>query len=118
MSISHLIKGKLAEKYACHFLKKQGLKLLEKNYRCKQGEIDLIMELEDTLVFVEVRYRSNPHYGNSLDTVTPRKQQRLIKTAQYYLWTHHLVNTAARFDVVGLKDFQHPEWIQNAFEVQ
>ena len=110
-------KGKQAESIACEYLIKQGLRFLEKNYYCRQGEIDLIMNHNDTLVFVEVRYRKNNHYGDAKESVTYKKQQKLHTTALHYMQKHGH-DRQARFDVIaitGENKQTHFEWIQNAF---
>ena len=70
-------KGQHAERACCEFLQQQGLKLLARNYRGRHGEIDIIMQDKDALVFVEVRYRKNNHYGGALESVTAGKQARI-----------------------------------------
>jgi putative endonuclease len=123
--------GRQAEDLVCRYLQKQKLKLVARNYSCRYGEIDLIMRDKTSLVFIEVRYRQNPYFGSSLETINWTKQNKVIKTAEYYLLTHHLSEkTACRFDVVGVKpsvlDLQQTvsisklsraqvEWIKNAF---
>ncbi len=114
--------GALAEARAETFLLQQGLVKRAKNYRCKVGEIDLIMQHdtvhETTLVFVEVRLRTHTGFANAAESVTYRKQQKIIKTAQYYLQQNHLTNTAnCRFDVIAFSDNGNPEWIKDAFTV-
>lgn len=114
--------GALAEASAETFLLRQGLVKRAKNYRCKLGEIDLIMQHdtahETILVFVEVRLRSHTGFANAAESVTYRKQQKIIKTAQYYLQQNHLTNTAnCRFDVIAFSDNGNPEWIKDAFTV-
>lgn len=105
--------GNAAEQAALNFLEGQGLTLLERNFACKLGEIDLIMQNEDCLVFVEVRLRNNPLYGSGAETVTPKKIRKIIKTAEYYLLKHPLGNFDCRFDVISMDD--KIDWIQNAF---
>jgi putative endonuclease len=110
--------GQVAEEVACRFLQEQGLRLVTRNYSCKVGEIDLIMLDQKTLVFIEVRYRHNPHYGSSAETVTFAKQRKLTKTALYYL-QRHATNAPCRFDVVALTQINpkpNIEWIKNAFQ--
>lgn len=110
--------GALAEARAETFLVQQGLVKREKNYRCKLGEIDLIMQHNTTLVFIEVRLRSHTGFANAAESVTYRKQQKIIKTAQYYLQQHHLTDKAnCRFDVIAFSDNSSPEWIKDAFSV-
>jgi putative endonuclease len=109
--------GQQAEDLALAHLQKQGLKLLARNYRCKGGEIDLIMQDGKTLVFVEVRYRKSARFGGALESVTAIKQARLIHCASHYLARHGL-NTPARFDVVALEpggEMLRVQWIRDAF---
>lgn len=110
-------KGKQAEQLACEYLQNNGLHFIDKNYHCRQGEIDLIMEHNDTLVFVEVRYRKNNDFGGAIESVTYRKQQKLHTTALHYLQRNGR-NRNARFDVIAITGEgkqQSFEWIQNAF---
>jgi len=110
--------GKQAENLACQYLQKNGLQLELANYRCKQGEIDLIMQDNDQLVFVEVRYRKNNHFGTGADTVDNRKQHKLILAANHYLSVTNKHNSACRFDVISISgriDFKNINWITNAF---
>jgi len=114
--------GELAEARAETFLVQQGLVKRAKNYRCKLGEIDLIMQHdiahETTLVFVEVRLRTHAGFANAAESVTYRKQQKIIKTAQYYLQQYGLTDKAnCRFDVIAFSDNGNPEWIKDAFSV-
>ncbi len=116
--IAHTVTGYLAETYACFYLRKRGLRLIQRNYHCRGGEIDLIMRQQQCLVFVEVRYRRSTHFGNAAETVSRRKQQRLIKTAYLYLQKHSLTQQACRFDVITLHGL-HPiviEWLPDAFQ--
>ena len=73
------------EKSAETYLRRRGLKTLERNYRCRRGEIDLVMTHGDYLVFVEVRYRASREFGDPLETITPRKQRRIIAAATHFL---------------------------------
>ena len=113
----HLVKGKSAEDQARHHLEQQGLKLLETNYRCKRGEIDLIMQDTGTLVFIEVRYRKSDTYGSAVESVTPGKQNKLVAAARHYLQENRS-NTPCRFDVVGItgQNESKLEWIKDAFQ--
>lgn len=103
--------GAAAESAAADFLQRHGLQLVAKNYRSRYGEIDLICQDGPTIVFVEVRLRSNPHFGSAGDSITWRKQQKLLRTAKSYLAQHK--PTACRFDAIlfGAGDI---EWIRNA----
>ncbi|HYY15144.1 MAG TPA: YraN family protein [Gammaproteobacteria bacterium] len=113
-------RGQWAEAIAATYLKAQGLCELKRNYRCPAGEIDIIMQHQATLVFVEVRYRADDRYGHALETIIPRKQRRLLKTAWHYLQTHPgTARLPARFDVVTVGGGQEKptlEWIKGAFE--
>lgn len=108
--------GVQAERWAARYLQQQGLRLVTQNYRCRAGEIDLIMRDGDVLVFVEVRLRSNPSFGGAAASIDTRKQQRIIKTAQHYLATLPSL-PACRFDAVLLEDLQglQAQWLKNAF---
>ena len=110
-------KGDAAEQYALAYLKQQGLTLITQNYHCRQGEIDLIMQTNETVVFVEVRLRKNNRFGSATESVTHAKQQKLIKTANHFLTTSNRHQQPCRFDVVGLtgNTFDKIEWIQDAF---
>lgn len=113
-------KGNQAELLAQRFLEQRGFELIQRNFLCKTGEIDLIMRDSDMLVFVEVRYRRETDLGSPLETITRAKQRKLVRTAQYFL-QQHFGNRwpACRFDAVGIVgDLDtHPgiEWIANAF---
>jgi len=94
--------GQQAEKEACEFLVSQGLKFEEANFECKAGEIDLIMWDDETLVFVEVRFRKKMGYGDGADSVTLTKQRRIIRSALLYLQKHDLMDEhPCRFDVIA-----------------
>jgi putative endonuclease len=107
--------GQLAEDLAASYLKRHGLKLLTSNYRCRFGEIDLIMQDGPTLVFVEVRMRSNPNFGSAAESITPAKQKRLIVTAQHYMQQHG--EKKSRFDAIIMSSLSTDgiEWLRNAF---
>ena len=109
-------RGRQAEQAACRYLETQGLRLIARNYRCRCGEIDLVMGDGDSLVFVEVRYRGHDRYGSAAETVDANKQIRIIRCAQQYLQRHPAArNRPARFDVISLDAGQGLHWIPNAF---
>lgn len=108
-------KGHEAERRAENFLQQQKLRLLERNYRCRFGEIDLIMQEGDTLVFVEVRMRTNHFYGGAAASITAAKQAKLIQTARHYL-SRHNADRPCRFDAILISGNLEIEWIQNAFD--
>jgi putative endonuclease len=114
----HNAQGSAAEDLAMEHLLKQGLRLIERNFRTRAGEIDLIMQQGNTLVFVEVRFRQSCHYGSPAETVTAHKQQRLIHTAAHYLQRHRL-DLPCRFDIVAISGSRQEriEWVQDAFQL-
>jgi len=120
----HLRQGQAAEQQAKSYLEEQGLTTVCENFRCKSGEIDLIMQHADTLVFIEVRLRTNPHFGSGAETVGYSKQQKLIRAAAFYLQKHRLTDkVACRFDIISAArspqgELFSLEWIQNAFQQQ
>jgi len=104
------------EKQALAFLKQQGLLLICQNFYCRFGEIDLIMSDQDTLVFIEVRYRKNQDFGGAEASITHQKQQKIIKTAKHYL-SQLSTEPYCRFDVVAINEkSKQPLWIQDAFQ--
>ncbi|RUM93894.1 MAG: YraN family protein [Thiothrix sp.] len=107
--------GNKAEQRALKYLLKQGLKHLESNFRSRYGEIDLILQDQETLVFVEVRYRKRQEYGGAASSVDRHKQRKLIKTGLTYLQKHS-PEAICRFDIVAIQDKGPLEWIQNAFD--
>ena len=114
-------RGQRAEELACRHLCDQGLTIVERNYRCPRGEIDLIMNDDGTLVFVEVRYRRNNIYGDGAESVNRSKQERLIATALHYLQTHDRERRPTRFDVVSIapgNPRERIEWLRDAFQAQ
>lgn len=108
------------EEVAESFLRQRGLKLLERNYRCRLGELDLVMQHEDQLVFIEVRYRNNASCGDGAESVGHYKQLRVAKAAAHYLARNpRRAAMACRFDVVsigGQGQATRVNWIRNAFE--
>ena len=107
--------GRQAEQQACNFLQAQGLRLVEKNYRCRHGEIDLIMHDGEGLVFVEVRYRHSGSFGGALASIDVRKRRKLISTALHYLQARRQ-RCAARFDVIAIDANSQIDWVPNAFD--
>ncbi len=121
MSLLPARKGNRNEKRVETWLQRQGLRTVERNYHCRQGEIDLIMRSPDgTLVFIETRYREHRSHGGALASVDQHKQRRLINTARHYLARHSSAATGScRFDVVAVgperSELDGIEWIRNAF---
>lgn len=94
--------GSIYEQKAQKYLEGQGYRVVERNYRCKVGEIDLISEHEGYLVFIEVKYRTDGRSGYGLDSVDMRKQRRIVRAASWYLNEKHIAaDKACRFDVVS-----------------
>ncbi len=127
LSTQHI--GRSAEKLAKRYLQDQGLSLITSNFYCRYGEIDIIAKDSKTLVFIEVRYRRQKQFGHAFETIDYRKQQKIIKTAEYYLHQHQLTESvSSRFDVIGIepKDEYSGQdkksrnnydihWVKNAF---
>ncbi|MEC9339943.1 MAG: YraN family protein [Pseudomonadota bacterium] len=112
-------RGAVAERIACDYLRRRGLDLAERNFRVRGGEIDLVMRQDETLVFVEVRARRSNQWGTAAETVTTRKQRRLLLAAQYYLQSTGHVGPC-RFDVVALTGEpgrERVDWIRDAFQL-
>lgn len=118
MSGSKRITGDLHERSAADFLQKQGLKLLDTNLSSRHGEIDLIMQDKNTLVFVEVRYRRNKNFGGAAISVTAAKQRKIALTALTYLQRSGKTEMPCRFDVIAIngQEILDSQWIKNAFE--
>jgi len=112
--------GEKGEAIAARHLIKQGYRIIEKNYRTKLGEIDIIAKDKDTLVFVEVKSRRSWQFGNPKAAVTPQKQRKISMVALQYLKSTHRSNASARFDVAAVtitRDKPKIEIIKNAFEL-
>jgi putative endonuclease len=112
-------KGGRFEQLALAWLQARGLELVQCNYRCKLGEIDLVMRERDLLVFVEVRARGGSSLVAACETVDSRKQQKLLRTARHFLLCNErLAKLPCRFDVLGIRTAQDRpcyEWIRDAF---
>lgn len=113
--------GREGESAAIDFLKKKGYRILEKNFRSKLGEIDIIAEQAGVIVFVEVKARSSHEFGHPLTALTPAKQKKIIQTAQSFLAQKRIVDKPVRFDVVALTSKPSDSWeielVENAFQV-
>ena len=116
MAVWHLnltsLSGKGAEDQALLFLKKQGLSLVERNWACRFGEIDLVMREQYTYVFVEVKYRKNNHFGGVLHSISAAKCAKLLHAAEYYL-SIKKIRPECRIDAVFLQDDVEPLWLKN-----
>lgn len=108
-------KGAAYEQIAAAHLISKGYEILEFNYRCKMGEIDIIARDGEHLVFVEVKYRANSQKGNPLEAISMAKQKTISKCALHYMMMNHLSDVPVRFDVVGILG-DKKEHIKNAFD--
>ena len=108
--------GQWGESEAADYLERQGLQVVDRQYRQKWGEIDLICLEGETWVFVEVKTRSAFYQPAAIDAITPRKRQRFIRAAMSYMKWKRLEGNAMRFDVVVI-EAGHIEWIPDAFEL-
>ncbi|GLT18523.1 UPF0102 protein [Vibrio zhanjiangensis] len=109
--------GEHYEALAEQYLVRQGLVTIEKNFHVKGGELDLIMQDSSSIVFIEVRYRSNQHYGHAAETVTQTKMLKLVKAANVWLMKQgkSVHTTDFRFDLIAIhQQGQQIEWIKNA----
>jgi len=107
-------KGIYYEGVALQYLLDQGLKLIERNYFCKLGELDLIMQDGAFLVVVEVRYRKNNVYGGALESITKAKQNKVVAATQSYLMFAK-IKSPVRCDVLAVTGNNAPVWIKGAF---
>ncbi len=87
---------------ACNFLQAKGYEIIERNYRYKHGEIDIIAQNKEYLIFVEVKYRSTALFGMPYEAVDYRKKQRIINTSKYYMLTHNILRKSIRYDVISI----------------
>ena len=112
--------GQNSETVAARFLKKRRYKILETNYRTRQGEIDIIARDGNTIAFIEVKARTSEHFGNPKGAVTLQKQRKISMAALQYLKATKQSDAKARFDVVSISTLTDPpaiEIIKNAFEL-
>ncbi len=111
--------GRRGEMAAERYLRRQGYKILERNYRCKIGEIDLIAQKDGRLIFIEVKTRRSSHYGLPEESVHPLKQKKIVRAAEWYLKENHATDRAVSFEVAAVDwpDGEEPEVrvIRNAF---
>jgi len=112
--------GKIGEDIAIDFLKKKGYKIIERNYKCVFGEVDIVARDRNDIVFVEVKSRRSEYFGDPTDAVDFNKQKKISKIALNYLNEKRLDNHDARFDVIAIKlspNGNTVELIENAFEL-
>ncbi|MBI3954824.1 YraN family protein [Candidatus Gottesmanbacteria bacterium] len=113
-SRNNLLLGRLGEKEAEKYLTSQNYRIIERNFRIRNGEIDLIAKDKNILVFVEVKTRRNNKFGLPEEAITSSKIKTLIRSAQYYLLTHNQPSASYRIDVVSIKldENDRPEQIK------
>ncbi len=121
MTMKRKILGEKGEDIALKRLKSIGYEILEKNYRCPFGELDIIARDDDYIVFIEIKTRKNRSTAYAKEAITPKKKKRLYQCALYYMKNHELMENRARFDVVAINmnnDKMDFEIIQNAFDIE
>ena len=121
MSEERMALGRWGEDEAAHFLRRNGLKILQRNYRAPVGEIDIVARHRKQLVFVEVKARRTTYYGTPLEAVGERKQRQIIRAAQWYISEHKVDKLQPRFDVIEVMPGLHGQalidYVPNAFSV-
>lgn len=121
MTFARISSGKAGEDIAVSYLKRQGYKIIERNYRTKRGEIDIIADYKGCICFVEVRAKNNPAFGSPEETILKKKQLRISKAALAYIRKFKLENKSCRFDVVCIdgvdKTMPYVRLIKDAFEL-
>ena len=111
--------GRRGEDEAARFLESRGYKVLERNFRCRYGEIDLVARDGQAVVFIEVKTRGSDRFGAPLASVDSKKQKKILLTAQFYIESNRLFDSDLRFDVVGIQINDGKlafELVKNAFE--
>ena len=121
MTLARIESGKIGEKLAVSYLQGEGYKIIERNYRTKLGEIDIIADCKGCICFVEVRAKNSPAFGSPEGTILKKKQLQISKAALAYIKRFKLEGKSCRFDVVLVEgvDMPRPEvrLIENAFEL-
>ncbi|MEI7639139.1 MAG: YraN family protein [Syntrophus sp. (in: bacteria)] len=120
MTKERISTGKMGEEIAAEHLVGVGYEILERNFRCPLGEMDIVARDHETMVFVEVRSRRTDNYGSPLESVGFTKQKKISRVAEYYLNRHGLQQVKARFDVVAVKlspSRPEVELIRDAFDL-
>lgn len=121
MSHQRLDLGKLGEDLALQHILQQQYQIIQRNFRCKTGEIDIIAKDRHIVVFIEVRAKTSDAYGPAYNMVTPSKHKQVKRVALHYISQQNLINTQFRFDVIGItfqpgSDDYQLDHIQNAFQ--
>lgn len=102
----HIV-GKLGEDLAVRYLEQIGYKVIERNFECRQGEIDIIALDKNEIIFIEVKTRTNIRFGTPIEAVNDIKQKHLIKAVKYYLYSRNLENEFVRIDVIEIYLYEH-----------
>lgn len=97
-----MLRGSYGEKIARSYLRRKNFRIVAKNYRCRLGEIDIVAEKRDVLVFVEVKTRLNKRFGEPFEAVTKKKQKKLRRLGEYFLMRNRLWDRAIRFDIISI----------------
>ncbi len=112
--------GDDTEQLACEFISSRGAAILERNYRCRQGEVDIIAKDEEYLCFIEVKYRKNDSFGPPQEAVSYRKRQHICKVSTFYLYSKYKsLDISVRYDVIAISPQDNKltfNWIKNAFD--
>lgn len=111
---SHL--GQKGEDMACSYLENKGFVLVQKNFRCRKGEVDLIMKDGEILVFIEVKYRRSLHFGSPFEAIDIKKQEKLLDVSRYYLYTQ-AYKGPLRFDAVGIQKHANGHRIEHLTDI-
>ncbi|MDP4172531.1 MAG: YraN family protein [Bacteroidota bacterium] len=115
MNINTSETGRLGEELACRFLSEKGFRILERNFRFHKGEIDIIAKDEETLVFVEVKYRQNLEYGYPEEAITRNKILQIRRVANAYIFERKIENVTCRFDVIAILEVSRGRPIINHY---
>lgn len=103
MTRARVALGKMGEDLACEELARRGYAILDRRYRCREGELDIVARHRGALVFVEVKLRGGNAFGEAEEAVTPLKRRRIVRLAREYLVRHRLGDVPCRFDVVAVR---------------
>ena len=109
--------GKIGEEYATQYLIEKGYQIIQRNFQCRQGEIDIIAKEGKEYVFIEVKTRQNLHYGMPAEAVTPVKEKHIWNASKYYIYSHKLENKFIRFDVIEVYKRKNQFYINHIKQV-
>ncbi len=110
--------GKSGEDISCIYLEQIGYRIIERNFKCKQGEIDIIAKDKDEYVFIEVKTRSNIQFGRPKEAVNEAKQKHIYQSTKFYLYIHGLNNAFVRFDVIEVYFFYNKYKLKHLKQVE